>query len=90
LTNTTGTLPAPTVQQLLVGNRADGTRGLGFLLDDLTIFGSKTDSSGALSAADLQTVYNNGLANASSAPEPTAIGLVGVGLLVMTRRRQRA
>jgi len=90
LTNTTGTLPAPTVQQLLVGNRADGTRGLGFLLDDLTIFGSKTDASGVLSPADLQAVYNNGLTNTSSAPEPTAIGLAGLGMLLMTRRRRRA
>jgi len=89
-TNTTGTLPNPTVQQLLVGNRtSDFARPLGYLLDNVTIFGSKTDGSGALSAADLQTVFNNGVQNVSSAatPEPASLGLVFLAALALGRRR---
>lgn len=91
-TNTTGTLPNATVQQLLVGNRSsDLLRALGYLLDDLTIYGSKDDSSGALSASDLQAVYNNGLANVSSAatPEPAALGVIGLGAVALAGRRRR-
>jgi hypothetical protein len=92
-TNTTGTLPNPTIQQLLVGNRSsDSLRPLGYLLDDLTIYGSTTDSSGALSASDLQTVYANDLANVSSAatPEPGSLAVMGLGMLAMAGRRRRA
>jgi hypothetical protein len=88
-TNTTGTLPNPTIQQLLVGNRSsDLARPLGYLFDDLTIYGSKDDSSGALSASDLQGVYSNGLANASSVPEPGSLSLLGLGIAAAIGRRR--
>jgi hypothetical protein len=89
-TNTTGTLPNPTSQQLLVGNRSsDNARPLGYLFDDLTIYGSKTDSSGVLSPSDLQGVYSNGLSNLSSVPEPGAMSLLGLGIATLVRRRNR-
>jgi hypothetical protein len=88
--NATGTLPNPAIQQLLVGNRAsDLARAAGFAIDDLTFFGSKTDASGALSTADLQSVFANGLANVSSTPEPTTLGLFGLGMTGLLARRAR-
>lgn len=74
---------------LAIGNRLGGFGGVSTpdrpfqgLLDNLRIHGSKTDASGALASADLESL------RANDVPEPAAIALLGLGALLMLPRRR--
>jgi hypothetical protein len=62
---------------LLVGNDGYDDRPLGFDLDDLKVFASKTDSSGALSASDIQAIYAAERRSLLTGRNAVAIGVPG-------------
>lgn len=79
--NFTGTSP----YFLYLGNNNSGIRQFDGYLDNVEIYGSATDGTGALSAADVQGIY----AAATTAPEPaTLAAIVGSGLVALRRRRR--
>jgi hypothetical protein len=73
----------------VVGNNgADNTsadKGFKGLIDELRMFGSAADASGALDAADI-TLYKNDVFTA--VPEPATIGLLAIGGLAFVRRKK--
>jgi hypothetical protein len=71
---------------LTVGNYADTSiqRPFDGLLDNMRIFGSTTDASGALSLAELETIRA-----ADIIPEPGAVWLLLIGGLMAWRWSRR-
>lgn len=71
---------------LLVGNLS-GSRPFDGYLDDISIYGSLTDASGALGLTDISTIYNNTLA----VPEPGTLSFLlgGMALLLVRLAKTR-
>jgi Concanavalin A-like lectin/glucanases superfamily len=75
---------------LVFGNSNGRDRGFDGLLDNLRLFGSKTDASGVLTLSDLEAIRT---ADITAIPEPSSSAaiLAGLaGLAVCLRRRPRA
>lgn len=88
---------------LAAGAVADDTNGLSIasrtglndrpfdgLLDDLRIFGSKTDSTGVLSLGQLEQIRQADMLNQAIVPEPAMLSFVAVGAVGLLARRRRA
>ncbi len=72
---------------LSIGQTAAGAASFDGLLDDMAVYGSSTDASGALTLSQLDTIR---LADLSAVPEPSDLALVACGavaLLCGWRRR---
>ena len=81
---TVATLPSSTFFAY-IGNNNSGIRQFDGLLDDVQLYGSTTDNTGALTAAQVQTLYTSEIA----VPEPVSMTVIfgGVGLMGLRRRR---
>jgi hypothetical protein len=71
---------------LYIGNYGSGDRAFDGLLDDIRLYGSKTNSAGVLTPLDLEVIRQIDVANV---PEPGCLGALGAGLLCIGARRRR-
>jgi MYXO-CTERM domain-containing protein len=77
--------PVSTSASFGIGNVAnDSTRPFDGFLDNIRVYGSKTDGTGVLTLSELETVRQFDLV-----PEPSAAGLAAAGLVLGALRRRR-
>ncbi len=79
----------PANDALVIGNNWYRNRGFDGLMDNITIYGSKSNSSGVLDLSAIDTIYDNNLANI---PEPSVVSLAalaGAALFVGLKRRRK-
>ena len=81
-TITGGGMTVDQAGSLIVGNTDGQTRPFRGFLDDMRVYGSKTDASGALTEQLVQDVHS------SAVPEPATLGLLGLGAAQLMRRRR--
>ena len=67
-----------------IGNNNSGVRQFDGLLDNIQLYGSAADASGALSASDVQGIFT------AAVPEPTSMVALAGGAAALLRRRRSA
>lgn len=87
-TNDSGTVGG-TSGILAIGNSAGGDRGFDGLLDNIRLFGSKTDATGVLTLSELETIR---VADITTVPEPASFAAILAGFtgIAVCLRRRRA
>ncbi len=75
-----GTVGA-TTRPLMIGNKLGNDRPFGGAMDNIRIFGSKTDASGVLTAIEIESFRAFDVI-----PEPTSVALIAFGGLMLSAR----